>query len=225
MIIDKILRINNKIGVAIALEEKQIFGQSLIQEVYDESFSIMVPIRDGHAVYLAPGDDVSVFILTDNVRYAFETKVLGKELKSGIKLVVLKKPQKLTTADRRDSVRINTLLFIQYAVIENNQADNWENIEPNQEAYVINLSGKGLRLSLKWPILKGVLIVLSLHLETKKNKVKVKLLGEVVRCEEIDGLYQIGVNFASITESQQSLIIRYVFENLRKSIQLNREDY
>jgi c-di-GMP-binding flagellar brake protein YcgR len=228
MNIDKVLLVNSKVEIAILndqLEENQTMSRSLIQEVYDDSFSIMVPINNGHALYLATGDAVTVAILIDNTRYAFKSEVLNKKKEANIMLVVLKKPDQMTASERRDLVRIKTLLPIKYKIIENANRSNWENIEPVKGAYITDLSGNGLSLSLEWPLAKDALIVLGIHLEIKNINMQAKLLGEVVRCEKIDSHYRIGIKFEIVTDRQQGQIINYVCHSLRRLIQIGRDDF
>lgn len=227
MTLENGLKVNSRIEVALANDENQIFGHSLIQEVLDESFSIMIPVYDGHTLYLNAGDDVIVSLLINKARYAFKTEVISKKMESDIKLAVLKMPKKIATADRRNLVRIKTLLPVKYEILEEKeQMGNLENIELSKEAFITDISGKGLSLSLKKPLSMDVIMVLSIHLKTDNINANVKLLGEVVRCEQnINRRYQIGVQFLKITPRQEDLIIKYVFHCLRRSIQLNRDDY
>jgi c-di-GMP-binding flagellar brake protein YcgR len=140
VIIEKALKINSKIEIAIVNdEESPSFAQSLIQEVSNDSFSIMVPMHNGHALYLAEGDEVVVSLLFNSIRYSYKTKVLGKKKEREINLVVLKNPQQLTTSDRRNLVRIKTLLPIKYEIINYSNIDKWENIVPSNEAYITDL--------------------------------------------------------------------------------------
>jgi c-di-GMP-binding flagellar brake protein YcgR len=225
VIIERTLKINSKIEIAIVNdEENKIFAQSIIQEVDSDSFSIMVPIHNGHALYLTEGDEVVVSLLLNNVRYAFKTEVTGKKNKTELKLVVLKNPQKLTTSDRRNLVRIKTLIPIEYEVLKFSDIDNWQNILPKFNAYITDLSGQGLNLSLDWPVSIESLMVIIINLETNHINTQVKLLGEVVRSERIDKRYRIGIKFINITERQQDLVINYVFYSLRKSIQLHKDN-
>lgn len=226
MMLENGLKVNSRIEVALANDENQVFGHSLIQEVLDESFSIMIPVYDGHTLYLDEGDEVIVSILINKVRYAFKTEVISKKMESDIKLVVLKMPKQIATADRRNLVRIKTLLPVKYEILEKDQMENWENIELSKEAFITDLSGKGLSLSFKRPLSMDEIMVLSIYLKTDNINVNVKLLGEVVRCEQIiNRRYQIGVQFLKITPRQEDLIVKYVFHCLRRSIQLNRDDY
>jgi c-di-GMP-binding flagellar brake protein YcgR len=218
---ETVLQVNNKIEIALANDEDLIFGKSLIQEVLDDSFSIMVPIHNGHGLYFKIDDEVIVSLLINNVRYSFKTTVLKKTREFDLKLLVLKMPQKFETADRRTLVRIKTLLPIKYKIIGPTQQVTWEDIEPEKEAYLTDLSGKGLSLSMEKAQFRDVIMVLSLHLG---NDTEMKLLGEVVRCEQINKRYRIGLEFIDITERQEDLIISYVFQCLRKTMKLSRDD-
>jgi c-di-GMP-binding flagellar brake protein YcgR len=219
-----VLKINTKIEIEVDNNDQQIVGKSIIQEITDYFFSIMVPMHNGHAIYLEEGDEVSASILLEGLRYGFKTKVLGKKKEADINLIVLANPQQISTHDRRDLVRIKTLLNINYEIVKDAEWKEWDNIVPSHEAYITDLSGTGLNLSLKWPLKEG-LIVLCIPLQTNSMNIQLKLLGKVVRCEESNKRYRVGINFINITEKQQSLIINYVFHSLRKSIQQLKDGY
>lgn len=225
MIFKSGLEINSKIEVALVDEENQIFGHSLIQEVHDDTFSIMIPVHDGHPLFFEIGNEVMISILINSVRYTFKTEVLSKKKASNINLVVLRMPTKLETADRRNLVRIKTLLPVKYEVLGKVHLENWEKIELTKAAYITDLSGKGLSISLNHPLSRGILMVLSMYLEAGNVYKNIKLLGEVVRSEQNQKGYRIGVKFLNITLRQEDLIVNYVFHCLRKSIQLNRDGY
>jgi len=224
MNIEKVIEVNSRIEVALDDGENHIFGQSLIQEVLDDTFSVMIPVRDGHALYFGSGDNVIISMLKNNVRYSFKTEVLGKKKDSDIRLLVLKKPQKIDVAERRNLVRIKTLLPAKFEIIGNTLPKNWQIIEPLQEAYITNLSGKGLNMSLDSPLSADTLLVLSLRLQAENINVTLKLLGKVVRYEQVARVYRTGVIFMDITQQQEDIIISYVFQYLRKSIQLIKDD-
>ncbi|HPT68632.1 MAG TPA: flagellar brake protein [Syntrophomonas sp.] len=215
------IQVNNRIEVALADDERKIFGHSLIQEVFDDSFSIMTPIYEGHSLNYRIDDEVIISVLINNVRYSFRTRVINIIKDINLRLLVLKMPRELQPADRRNLVRIKTLLPIKYKIIDSDQLDLWHNIDPDHETYLTNLSGNGLSISLEKSLLSGVIMVLNLNLG---NGTEMKILGEVVRCEKLNKQYRIGIKFMDITERQEDLIISYVFQCLRKTIKLSRED-
>lgn len=228
MNIEKILQINRKVEVTIVdgqSDENQILAQSVIQEIYNDSFLIMVPMKDGHSFYLAKGDKVVISIVYGKARYSFKSIVLDKKEELGIKYVLLKKPDKLATFERRNFVRVKTLLSIKYAEIENEEEKSWESIEPSIGASAIDLSGAGVNLSINQSLPKNKLLILSIPIEMKEINVTMKLLGKVIRSEKKDDLYRVGVKFHNITEKQENLIIRYVYYILRKYIQIYRDEY
>ena len=226
MDISKLFRINTQVEVAILYadnQEDEGLGQSLIQDIYDDSFLILVPTLNGQAVYFAAGDEVMVWLKVKNARFAFKSVVLNKKEQDDIKYVELQKPQKLVSSDRRNFVRIKTLLLVNYRIISNEEIDNWENIEPFRAAPLIDLSGQGLSLALNLPLLKGVKLVLSIRLENLN--VVVKALGKVVRSEKNATGYKVGIEFENISERKQDQVVKYVFYTLRKQMQIMKDDY
>ncbi len=226
MDINKLFRINTRVEIAILYADKKEdegLGQSLIQDISDDSFLILVPTLNSHAVYLADGDEVMVWLKVNNAHFTFESVVLNKKEQDDIKYVELQKPRKLISSDRRNFVRIKTLLSVNYRIISNKEIDNWENIEPFRAASLIDLSGQGLSLALNLPLLKGVKMVLSIRLENLN--VVVKALGKVVRSEKNATGYKVGLEFKNISERQQDQVVKYVFYTLRKQIQIMKDDY
>jgi len=226
MNIERVLQVNRKVEITVINGRTDTdWGQSLIQELYNDSFSIMVPVRVGHTVYLEKGDEVMVSILSDDARYSFKSEVIDKRKEAGIRYVLLKKPLKLTTSERRNLVRAKTLLSIKYIIIQKEEEKHWESIEPVNVASVIDLSGRGISLSLNQPLATDISVVLSIPLEINNIQATIKLFGKVVRCEQNNGFYRIGLKFENINEKQEDLIMRYVFYALRKYIQVSRDDY
>lgn len=226
MNIDKILQVNTRVEVAKLYpgnEESVTAGMSLIQEIYNDSILIMVPIQNRHVLYLTQGDEVIVWVTVDNARYAFKSMVLDKTKEADIRYIVLKKPQKVTTSERRNFVRLKKLLPIKYEIITDETKNNWQNIVPARKTFMLDISGKGISLSFEKALLKDVLMVLAIPLEI--NDITLKVLGKVVRSEKSDDYYKLGINFINISEKQEDLIMKYVFANLRKYIQTNRDDF
>lgn len=224
MEIDKLLRVNGNVLISLRNaehKEEEGQGRSIIQAVYDKSFLIMIPIVEGHALYLAKGDAVIVTTNVDNARYSFESVVLNKKKEAGIKYIELKKPSKLVSSNRRKHFRVDFMESINYQIITKEDLNGWESIEPINEASLVDLSGQGLSFLLNVPLARDAMLVLKIHLED--TDVFVKLLGKVVRTEETSGFYKIGVNFEEISERRQDQIVRYIFYTMRKRIQVMRD--
>jgi c-di-GMP-binding flagellar brake protein YcgR len=226
MDVNKLFKINTRVEVAILYgdnKEDEGLGQSLIQDVYDNTFLIMVPTLNGHAVYLTDGDEVMVWLKINNARYAFESVVLNKKEQDNIKYLELQKPQKLVSSNRRNFVRIETPLSVYYQIISDDEINDWEKIEPFRAASLIDLSGQGLSLSINQLLPRDAIMVLSIRLENLN--VVVRALGKVVRIEKNAGTYKVGLEFKNIAEREQDQVVKYVFYTLRKQIQTMKDDY
>jgi Predicted glycosyltransferase len=221
--IEQLFKVNSRVEIAklhTDNSEDEGLGQSLIQEIEDEDFLVLIPTIKGRDYFLTEGDQVMVWLKANNARYAFESVVLGKRYKNDIKYLVLQKPISLVSSDRRNFVRIKTMLTANYQIISREEADDWETVEPFKRAPMIDLSGRGLSLNLNLPLLKDVMMVLGIRLEYLN--VELKLLGRVIRCEKRGGSYKVGIQFENINERQQDMVVKYVFYILRKQIQIMR---
>jgi len=170
MRIKKVLQVNNNLEVELRnfkVGKERMKGKSLIQEVYDNSFSIMVPVNERYSLYLYQGDEVLVSIFTNTTGYIFHSEVLVHKSEKGIPLVILKKPQEVEAHERRQLVRVETWLLVNYEIILPEEKSNWKCIEPSKEGYTVDLSGGGLQLILSWPLSKEYLIILNIPPDIK----------------------------------------------------------
>ena len=72
------LKINSKVEIALINDEENLtFAHSLIQDLNNDSFSILVPMHKGHILYLVVGD-VAPDRELNLRRVVVETKVLRK---------------------------------------------------------------------------------------------------------------------------------------------------
>lgn len=222
MIPEKALCVNSRIEIALNAGDNQIFGRSLIQEIFEDSFAAMIPLYKGRSIYLEAGDEVTVSVFIDQRRYIFASTVLQKDIKT--RMVVLQMPSKLISADRRRAVRIKTMLPAKYDICPGNRREDWETMEPAKHGNIINLSSKGLVLSLGREMAIGTLMILILDLRSEAINMRTKLLAEVVRCERVSDRCQVGVKYLSVSPQQEDLIIKYIFHCLRKMIRIKKGD-
>ncbi|HWQ76448.1 MAG TPA: flagellar brake protein [Syntrophomonas sp.] len=223
MISGKVLKINSRIEIALANDDHRVYAHSLIQDIFQDSFAVMLPLYKGQPLHLEVGDEVVVSVLIDKTRYAFGTEVVRKILDTDIKLVILRLPEKVDPANRRQLVRIKTLLPVKYEVLGTTYPDKWKQIKLTREAYLRDLSGRGLSLTLDKPLPTQVIVALSMHLSTDAINTDLKLLGEVVRCEENLSHYEVGMEFVNISQKNEDMIVKYVFYCWRRAIQLNKD--
>ena len=93
-----------------------------------------------------------------------------------------------------------------------------------REAIAVDISGGGLRFVANMPGTKGDYLVLSLRLENESMNYLLEIVGKVLLCQEIESgdkekKYEYRINFLMRDQKEREKIIKYIFEQERKSRQ------
>ncbi|MDK2985150.1 MAG: hypothetical protein PWQ96_792 [Clostridia bacterium] len=220
----EILKVNSKIEI-MSQDDDTIY-KSLIQDIFDDSFLIGVPVYKRHKLNLHKGDIVNVTAFSGSSCFNFFSEVLGKREENGLSLYILKKPHKYKKIERRDFVRVEVALEVKYEIISDRK--NWEKVKPSQKAFSIDLSGGGVQLILPEDLPPHSLLVLEIPIDIDCTDITMKLLGQVVRSEEEKiadiSRFKTGIKFEDISERERDIIIRFVFSQMRKTLHLRRSD-
>ena len=131
----------------------------------------------------------------------------------GLNLVKVSRISPVNRLQRRNYYRLKITLPIYVRILTNDpdkEPDSW------LEAYTLNLSGGGAKISVNRSIDKGTLIECLLRIKDQD----LILRGEVLRCQlaqdDVISRYEIGIFFKDITEYQRDEIIKFIFEQQRK---------
>lgn len=85
----------------------------------------------------------------------------------------------------------------------------------------VDISGSGISLLLRENLSRGRLLHLSI-IFTGSHRGKLDVLGRVARSDSVDDgkeiLYQTGIEFVDLTESEKDLLVKYTFSQHRKQI-------
>lgn len=222
----KPFQINNKLEI-IPLDDECTYVSS-IQEVNEDTFSMTIPEVKRIQLRLKPQDKVNVTIFTENALYKFVGEVKGLKVEDDLEMYVLHKPTKMQKIERRNFVRIDISLDVEYETIDASEKGKWEKIVPTKKAYTSDLSGGGMQLILDKSLPEGTLIVLKVPLIIDDSEVQIKVLGRVMRSEldisnQSNRKYHIGLKLEDITERQRDYIIKFIFSQMRKKMHLLME--
>ncbi len=225
MNLDRILRPGAHLEISLGGQgEEELVWDAKVHSSSLDSFLISAPAYIDQDIISPVGREVVVWAALDDARCSFDSMVLGEQVQNGYTYLELKKPQKLTTSDRRNFVRMKSHLAINFDIIDSEDVKQWKKIEPTREASLIDLSGVGLSFLSNHEFTLGTYMVFALPLEMKNASITVKMLGTVVRNDPHDKFFRIGVRFEHVTELQQDLIMKHLFHTMRKYIQISRDD-
>lgn len=214
------MEINNKIEVR-AQEEQ--WAKTILQEVTGNVIAIAVPVLNG-LNYLLSNDEKVECIYNDgkgNV-YRFKAKVVGRKIER-IPLVLMELESDLKKIQRRDFVRVPYIGNVKYMPIDKYNENVLHDLDKCsfKQGKTLDISGGGLRIQIKDDLQLGQLLVINIIIGTSKALA----IGEIVRDEGlkpgIEKLYVYGVKLKYIDSNIREEIIKFIFQNMRKSMKVN----
>ncbi|MEK8127427.1 flagellar brake domain-containing protein [Paenibacillus filicis] len=191
-------------------EEARQEYKSRIADISDGHISMEIPINEasGRLKRLYPGDELSIYFLTDGgVKNYFSSSVLGFN-DDVIRLVQIRKPEpaSITKVQRRNFLRVPAELDIAIRL-----SDNYQFV-----AMTDDVGGGGISLLCEGfiPVRNGLTVGSWLLLPFKNGTIEhVPFKSEIVRVKPLEtGRQQVMLRFVEIAESDRQKVIRYCFE-------------
>lgn len=209
--VDSVLVPNLKLNIAGSDSGTMVYD-SRIEDIAFSTFFIAIPSDRGVSMPTNPGTKVDVSFIANGGRYFFKTFITNKIIKN-INLLELKKPDILYKSELREFFRIDVLQKVRVYLMKEMQGRN------NQVALVrdktidgicINVSGGGLKFLAETEISKDSFIEMDFsHFIEGLDSI----MGQVVRCVPNEKkMFEIGVNYLDLKDSQRDKIIKYTFK-------------
>lgn len=216
------LEINRRIELCREDEEQQY--RTLVQEIGDGWFAVLVPTAGRLELRLNPGETVACTTYAAGCRYQFTTRVIDRGLLGPQQIPVyrLALPDQVARANLREFVRWPISLDVSYAVLEGEpDPAHLQLIKPRQKAVTVDLSGGGVQLFLREELPVGTMLLLQMEIpppDARARPAVIRATGEVKRITPADQpgppRFYAGIGFAGISGHDREIIISYVFRRM-----------
>lgn len=210
---------NNRIKVIT----EEGYAKSIIQEVDERTLSIGLPMINQTYLAMREGE-VYEAIYNDGKGNVFKFKidVIGRKFET-IPLIVISKPYNIQKIQRRANVRINYTGIVNYYLTPNYPTQNLKNYDilDFNVGYALDLSGGGMKIRIAEEVKKDDYIITQLKIDNED----IMALSRVVRVErDKEEKYVCGLIFVSIEGNEREKLIKYIFNEMRKTLKTNRGD-
>jgi len=210
---------NNRIKVIT----EEGYAKSIIQDVDERTLSIGLPMINHTYIAMRQGE-VYEAIYNDGKGNVFKFKidVIGRKFEK-IPLIVISKPYDIQKIQRREYVRINYTGIVNYYLTPNYPTQNLRNYDilHFNVGYALDLSGGGMKIKIAEEVKNGDYVIAQLKIDGED----IIALSRVVRVErDKDEKYICGLSFLSIEENEREKLIKYIFNEMRKTLKTNRGD-
>jgi len=211
MPVEKWIKINQSIRVSRDQKELDWYDSN-IQDVQKRKFYITIPYQKASPLILTKGDTVIVNIILQGARVEFKSILLGRHV-DNIPLYALSWPDSYNRVQDRKFVRLPVIIDVFYAEVPQ-EGNNPQFIK----TFAQDISGGGIRMLVNKRYEAGTVLLLKFNLPIGDKSQEIAVSGRVVRFCETDVLAAgVAVEFTDVTNRQQDIIVRYIFDRLAKS--------
>lgn len=182
-----------------------------VEDMQGERLKLSLPTEGGVPVYIPRGERIRCEFTAEGGIYSFTVEVLGWEQRP-IPTLIVEMPKQFQRLQRRDYVRLEANLAINYSVLCTGDATR----EQWLRSQTRDISGGGLLF--KAPDKLPIGAQLEVYLTLEGNTIHTS--GEVVRylpdmVDSEPGNWM-GLRFLDINERDRDMIIRYIFNQQRE---------
>lgn len=207
------------------IHEEGELGTSLVQDFGEGFFLVTIPLKGHQKRLLQVGKCVTGIYYDENDKlYLFKSKVLERIVEN-IPLYKLSMPDKLSKVQRRNYVRISITMPIKFAYIRSKAAalypadrileKNHLHLSPWKMGTTLDLSGGGMKLRTAEPLGADQLILIQLDIEGLRYHIKGKAMRSSAKILSGQVIYDVGIKFVDLSESERDKIIGFIFSKFR----------
>ncbi len=235
---DKVeIRILQQVEQGRKLGEYPPAYRSIVEHVQEDgSIELLVPIVKGKIDGPPSGVRLEALFYTRAGMYRCVARIKNRYLKENVYLMLMELKSPLEKFQRREFYRFECVMDIQYMTIteEETEIDDITELKEHhrltypedlvKNAVAVDISGGGIRFVSGQPAEEGSHLLIAIRLVNESMDYPLELIGKVVICQKVEPRqkeekYEYRVNFIMKDEKKRELIIKYIFEQERRSRQ------
>ncbi|TGY96825.1 flagellar brake protein [Petralouisia muris] len=231
---DKVeIRILQQVEKGRRLGEYPPAYRSIVENVQEDgSMELLLPIVKGKIDAPPNGVRLEALFYTRGGMYRCIAQIKNRYLKENVYLMLMELKSPLEKFQRREFYRFECIMDIEYMAITDEEAEI-EDItdlkehhrltypaDLSREAIAVDISGGGIRFVAQQPGKEGGYLLMSIRLANESMDYLLEIVGKIVICQKMENeKYEYRVNFLMKDEKKRELIIKYIFEQERRSRQ------
>lgn len=216
-------------------EPAKIYKSQVLDVLENDALAISMPSESGKLILLPLGARFELVFYSMGSLYRAVGLIRERYKKENIYMLEIELKSQLEKFQRREYYRYACLLDMNYYLITEEEArlDTAEEVflriqgngfkERERSGRIVDLSGGGSRFSTESELEPGQHLLLWLHLKNEHLDKRYYIVGSVISCVRIENVsekrYEIRVKFMIKDDKVREEIIRYIFEEERRTRQ------
>ncbi|MCL2253975.1 MAG: flagellar brake protein [Lachnospiraceae bacterium] len=212
--------------------EPPTYETKVYDVISDDRFEIIMPMVKSKLILLPVDSEYDLCLYTDNGLYQCFGRIIDRYKENNVYLVLVELTSNLRKFQRREFYRFSCALEMNSRALEEEELENIDSdIEllsptlPLKRCIVVDISGGGLRFVSSYSYEPGMLIHCSYSLNIDGKYKEYNLVGKVLHVSEVKnktGVFEHRVQYIDINTEEREEIIRFIFEEERKTRRKDR---
>ena len=236
---EKILTPGIKLELNQITADKKKAAETYLSQVYDldadrNRVAIAMPYKDGHMVVLSLGIRLNAYFYCKAKMYHSTVKVVDRYKSNNLIVLVIELQSELKKVQRRQFFRYDMIVPLRYMLLEEEFAAIYEKTGELPEEIVkehvkngqtINISGGGMKFVGSDKFQKDDIVYIELDYTLGGANQCLKVTARVVDSVNPQGrkdIFHSRVSFDNIKNDDREALVRFIFEEERKRMQLER---
>lgn len=211
------------------LEEHKSYQSQVIDVLSEDRIELAMPMEQTKLILLPVDGEYDLFFYSDNGLYQCYARVVDRYKNNGLYVLVLDLISNLRKHQRREYYRFSCALEMNSRALQEEEialaGSNKDEILipqlPLKSSVIVDISGGGLRFVANYAYEAQSLILCKYHLLIGGEDKEYNLVGKVLNVRELEnrkGVFEHRVQYVNVNASEREEIIKYIFDEERKTL-------
>lgn len=212
---------------------QKVYYSTLHDILSEDKLEITMPIEKAKLILLPVDSEYDLVFYANGGLYQCFVRVVDRYKSNNVYILSVELISNLRKYQRREYYRLNcalemcvrTLTEVEIRRAEARDAYEFNQSLPVKKSVIADISGGGLRFLSSLQYEAGSLLYCSFELIKDNQSKKYEVVGKVLAMQELEtrpGTYEHRVQYQNIDEGIREEIIKYIFEEERKSLKKER---
>lgn len=212
----------------------KVYGSSVYDVISDDRLEVTMPMEQTKLILLPVDGEYEVYFYTDQGLYQCFCRIIDRYKRNNVYILVLELISNLRKYQRREYYRFSCALEMNARSLEEEEIEALEEKKnylvpglPLKRSAIVDISGGGIRFVANHRYEENSMIYCKYHLIIAGESKEYNLVGKVLKVAELEnrkGIFEHRVQYVNINPAEREEIIKYIFEEERKSRQRNSKN-
>ena len=214
--------------------ERKSYQSQVIDVLSDDRVEISMPMEKSKLILLPVDGEYDLYFYSDSGLYQCYARVVDRYKNNNLYVLVLDMISNLRKHQRREYYRFSCALEMNSRQLQEEELALTEKREgalipqlPLKSSVVVDISGGGLRFVANYAYEPQSLILCKYNLMVGGTNKEYNLVGKVLNVRELEnrnGVYEHRVQYVNVNESEREEIIKYIFDEERRTLKNQKGD-